>query len=108
MEKVPFRADVTRQDRRLVVSVSGELDYANSPQLVETLRKELADPAVELMFDFNKLSFLDSEGLKLLVRIYRRVDEAGGTVSITGCNTAITRLFQICGLTKILGVKVGP
>ena len=105
MEKVPFQADVTRQDRRLVVSVSGELDYANSPQLIEALREELADPAVELVFDFSKLSFLDSEGLKLLVKVYRRIDEAGGSVSIIGCNTGITRLFQICGLTKILGVK---
>jgi len=108
MGQLPFRVDVARHGRRLAVSVVGELDYAASLRLDEALQKELADADVELVFDFSQLTFLDSEGLKVLLRAYHRVGEAAGAFSIIGCSVPVVRLFSILGLTKALNVQAAP
>ena len=108
LQEVPFRVSVARQGRRLAVSVEGELDCASSSRLDEKLKDELKDADVELVLDFSEVTFMDSEGIRTLIRAYRRVNDAGGTMSVIGCNTPISRLFAIVGLTGMMNVQSAP
>ena len=105
MDEVPFHVDVSRQEKRLAVKVSGELDLANSSKLDVVLQGELTEADVRLVLDFNQVTFLDSEGLKVIVKAYRRIAEAGGEISIAGCSDTIGRLFDILGLRNVLRVE---
>ncbi|MDO8683573.1 MAG: STAS domain-containing protein [Armatimonadota bacterium] len=105
MEEVPFQVEVARYEKHLAVNVTGELDYATASELDEKLEEELEDADVRLVLDFSQVSFLDSEGLKVIVRAYRRISEAGGSIAIVGCSQTIGRLFDILGLRGALGVQ---
>ncbi|MDO8589567.1 MAG: STAS domain-containing protein [Armatimonadota bacterium] len=104
MDEVPFEVHVSRRERLLAVKVSGELDFANFSKLDAILRRELAEANVRLALDFSDVTFLDSEGLKVIVKAYRRIADAGGEISITGCSDTVGRLFDILGLRNVLGV----
>lgn len=105
MEEVPFQVEVTHHERQLQALVFGELDFANASKLDAILQSELQDTDAELVLDFHGVVFLDSEGMKSIVRAYRRIHEAGGRISVIGCNDVVKRLFDILGLREVLGVK---
>jgi anti-sigma B factor antagonist len=106
MDEIPFQVEVYRDGSYLLVRVAGELDFANAAELDDVLRKELLSNAnVKLTLDFHELTFLDSEGLKSLVRAYRRITESHGEIKVVGCCKTIGRLFDILGMTAALGVE---
>jgi anti-anti-sigma factor len=107
MEQVPFEVEVDRQANRLSVKVSGELDFSNASKLQSILQSEIDSPGTTLVFDFSHVTFLDSEGMKVIVAAYRKMAEAGGRIAVTGCSDPVGRLFDILGLRSLLGVTCG-
>jgi stage II sporulation protein AA (anti-sigma F factor antagonist) len=105
MEKQPFHVAASRTVDSLTLSVFGELDFANAHEMDEILLEHLNVPTHHLILDFQGVSFLDSEGLKVLVRAYHQIGEGGGTISITGCSKTIGQLFDILGLRGTFGVE---
>ena len=55
----------------------------------------------KLVIDFSSVSFFSSQMLGLLVDIWRRMKDAGGTLLISGINPQLTRVFRITHLDKI-------
>lgn len=104
MEQVPFEVEINHQAHRLAVRVSGELDFSNASKLRTILQSEMTSPNTALVFDFSGVTFLDSEGMKVIVAAYRKISEAGGRLAVIGCSDPIARLFDILGLRRILGV----
>jgi anti-anti-sigma factor len=105
MEEVPFGVEITRQERHLAVRIVGELDFANASKLEQALTREIAVTNTQMVLDFHRVTFLDSEGLKVIVSAYKTVTDSGGSVSIVGCSSIVGRLFDILGLRDTLGVE---
>ena len=81
-----------------VVAVVGELDIATAPMLEEHLER-LTGP---IRLDMRELSFLDSSGIRSLMRMYRHCEGDGCTFRIEGCSPMVERVLQIVGLYDIL------
>jgi anti-sigma B factor antagonist len=92
---VNFGVDVARPRGGVVVVVTGELDVATAPELdAALLAAEVG--AEQVVVDLTRLSFLDSTGLKILVRSARRV----GTPFTLVCpsdNRAVARVLGFAG-----------
>lgn len=70
--------------------------------IAETLRDLVRDPGVgKVIIDFSTVSFFSSQMLGLLVDIWRRMKERGGTLLISGINPQLTRVFRITHLDKL-------
>ena len=54
-----------------------------------------------LIVDFSGVQFFSSQMLGLLVDVWRRVRDEGGTVTISGINPQLTRVFRITNLDKL-------
>ena len=52
---------------RLAVRVAGELDIATAPALESTLLHALDSEAASIVLDLERVSFIDSMGLRVLV-----------------------------------------
>ena len=71
-------------------------------KIAETLRELIKDQDVcNMVVDFSTVSFFSSQMLGLLVDIWRRIKDKGGTLLISGINPQLTRVFRITHLDKL-------
>jgi len=105
MEDIPLQVRITRTGKNVTVNVSGEVDLATAPQLDMALSEALAGGGTRLLLDFHGVTFLDSEGMKALVKAHRRLNERGGKIAIVGCRRSVGRLFDLLGLATAFGIK---
>ena len=82
-----------------VVRVGGEVDMATAPQLDECL-VNLASGSVTL--DLSAVTFIDSGGLKVLVRAIKRAAETNTRFAVRGVQPAQQLLLEITGLAELL------
>jgi anti-anti-sigma factor len=94
-----------RQDGRILLRVSGELDLATVEILRHAAAKELdAGEFGELALDLSGLSFLDSSGLGALLQIRGEAMAQGGAFTIAGLSAGPARIISIAGLSSTFGV----
>jgi anti-anti-sigma factor len=98
---------ITVKDGRVCVRLAGELDLAGAPLLDRRLEQAFrrAPRAVEL--DLSGLTFMDSSGLRLLLRWHKLTAERGVEFLLTGTGPALQRLFTIAGVRDLLPLQCG-
>lgn len=82
---------------RLDIHIKGKLSGLSEPQL----KKTVAESAKETVFRFDESFSVDREGIRSLTRLIARLNEKGGTVSMTGLSYNHARFFQMAGLTGV-------
>jgi len=85
-----------------VVSVEGELDLHNAPQLDELLRSTDAD---HVILDLTEAPFVDSTTIGVVVAEAKRMAGQDRQLSLVAGNRAVTRLLAITGLDAVLDVQ---
>lgn len=90
-----FFADLSTGDGYAVVSLSGELDLAESPGLRRTLDRVLRSSTRLIVIDAAELTFLDSTGIGVIVAAYNRQVAAGGRLVITNLNEVVGRPIRL-------------
>ncbi|MBR2742324.1 MAG: STAS domain-containing protein [Clostridia bacterium] len=87
----------------LSVTLEGRLDTATSPQLDEALKASM--PGItELVFDLEKLEYLSSAGLRVLLSA-QKVMNKQGSMTVTNVNDTIMEIFEITGFSDILTIR---
>lgn len=84
-------------DGTIRLALVGELDLATMDLLEQDLDQATATEK-RLVLDLRRLQFIDSSGLHALLRIDRRLTEAGGKLTIVRGPRAVERLFRLTGL----------
>ncbi|MBB5867656.1 anti-sigma B factor antagonist [Allocatelliglobosispora scoriae] len=95
--------NVELRDEIAIVEVEGELDIATVPQVDAALTAALADNRPAVVFDFTKLSFCDSTGLRLLVRAHQELEARSGAMAIGGATAIVAQVLEVSGLAEIFG-----
>jgi len=86
------------------VTLEGEVDVYTAPRLKEELTKVLERGCVSVIIDLEKVSFIDSSGLGVLVGALRRAREKGGAVRIVCTRDSVLKIFRITGLDKVFPI----
>ncbi len=87
-----------------VVDVEGEIDISTAPRLRELLIDLASKGSYQLIVGLDKVGFLDSTGLGVLVGGLKRVRPHDGSLDLVCTQERILRLFRITGLTKVFGI----
>lgn len=87
-----------------VVVAAGQIDSHTSPVLDEALDARPGDGVTGL--DLSEVSFIDSSGLRVIVRAHKRHLENGGRLVIESPSETVVRLLEMTGLTSQL--EIGP
>jgi anti-anti-sigma factor len=93
--------DITVRDERgcVIVAVAGEIDISTVAGLRERLY-ELAGNGGTLIVDLNRVTFIDSTGLGVLVGTARRVEEHGGSLYAVCAQPQPRKLLWTTGVDK--------
>jgi anti-sigma B factor antagonist len=89
---------------RTVVDVSGEIDVYTAPTLRERLSDLVAEGKYHLVVDLERVGFLDSTGLGVLVGGLKRVRAHDGSLVLVCTQERILKVFRITGLTKVFPI----
>ncbi|GAA0346377.1 MULTISPECIES: STAS domain-containing protein [Actinoallomurus] len=96
--------DYTTDDDLTVINVEGEIDVYTAPKLREKLIDLVNKGKYHLLVDMEKVEFLDSTGLGVLVGGLKRVRAHDGSLELVCTQERILKIFRITGLTKVFGI----
>ncbi len=92
-----------KNDSTLVLSLAGRLDTVTAPDLEAELDAS-AEDITELVFDFEKLDYISSAGLRVLLGAQKRMNRQG-QMTVKNVNADIKEVFEITGFCDILTIQ---
>ena len=92
-----------RNGNALTIAPEGYLDTTTAPALRAVLETAL-DGVTELTFDFEKLEYISSSGLRLLLFAQKVMNEQG-TMKVIRANETILKIFEVTGFADVLTVE---
>ena len=92
-------------DRELpIIELEGEVDVYTAPQLKQQMIGILEGGARELVVNLEKVDYLDSTALGVLIGGLKRMRERDGNMVLVCPSPRIRRVFEITGLDKIFDI----
>lgn len=85
------------------LTLEGRLDTTTAPQLEAVVKNELTG-VKELTFDMNKLEYISSAGLRVLLSAQKIMNKQG-EMTVTGCSEEIIEIFEVTGFSDILNIQ---
>jgi anti-sigma B factor antagonist len=87
-----------------VLAVTGEVDVATAPSLRARLVELVGEGKVKLIVDLEKVDFLDSTGLGVLISVVKRVRSEDGDLALVCTRKQILKVLEITGLTSVFAI----
>ena len=96
----------TKEGSKMTIALEGRLDTTTAPSLDAVVGSELGD-VTELVYDFNKLEYVSSAGLRVLLLSQKTMNAKGGTMVIRNVNSDIMEVFEMTGFAGLLRIENG-
>ena len=87
----------------LELALEGRLDTMTAPALEAELNQDIAG-AETLTFDFSKLAYISSAGLRVLLSAHKAMAAKGG-MKVTNVNEIVQEVFDVTGFADILTIE---
>ncbi|MCM3885465.1 STAS domain-containing protein [Frankia sp. R82] len=100
------RVEVTGSDT-IVVHPVGDIDYSSLDPLRESLLDARVAGVRDIVVDLAEVSFLDSQGLAVILFAHQRQRSAGGRLALRHLNEDTHRLLHITNLSTVIDVDDG-
>jgi stage II sporulation protein AA (anti-sigma F factor antagonist) len=98
--------ETERIGSNLIVSIDGELDLETAPTFRDIVEKKLNqyETIKHLVLDLEKVSFIDSSGLGVILGRFKRLSQQGGRLSAIKVSRQILKVLELSGLLRIMNV----
>ena len=98
-----MESEYSKKDKLLLIKINEEIDHHS----VEKLRRKADNEITRYMprkviFDFNKVSFMDSAGIGMIIGRYKTANLLGGTVEMKNVKPSIRKIFEMSGVLKLI------
>jgi anti-anti-sigma factor len=94
----PLLISTSTDEGSCVVTLVGELDPHTSPLLEQEIDDGLAGGNTRLVLDMAQLRFIDSSGLRVIIKAYKELEKRDGQLVLRSPNQTALRLFEITDL----------
>lgn len=95
-----------KKDKVLIIKLTEEIDHHTTEKI-----RRIADYEIErhiprkVIFDFNKVSFMDSAGIGLILGRYKNASILGSKVELINVNKSVFKILKMSGITKLIPIK---
>ena len=90
-------------DKKLTFVLEGRLDTTTAPQLEESMKESINDVS-ELIMDFEKLEYISSAGLRVLLSC-QKIMSKQGSMKVIHVSDLIKEIFEVTGFIDILTIE---
>ena len=91
-------------DGKTIVHVGGEIDVYTAPKLRDKITELVNAGHHQLLIDMEKVEFLDSTGLGVLVGGLKKVRAHDGSMELVCSQDRLLKIFRITGLAKVFTI----
>ncbi len=98
-----LKINKTVENGKAFFELEGRLDTVTAPDLENELKASLND-VTELTLDFEKLEYISSAGLRVLLSAQKQMSKQG-TMKIVHVNDTIMEIFEVTGFIDILTIQ---
>ena len=96
---------ITRDENEIkVVLLEGELDTPSAPEAKDQLDRLRGEGVKKILLDLQKLDFITSAGLRVLLATAQELKEVGGELRVCNLNETVQEVFDISGFNTLLMV----
>ena len=92
-----------QEGEKAEILLDGRLDTVTAPELEEELKKIYPETS-ELVIDFEKLEYLSSNGLRMLLLAQKAMNEQG-SMKVCKVSEPIMEIFEITGFLDVLTIE---
>ena len=97
-----FQIDTETGDAAATLKLTGELDGATSDSVVAEFDRHLRAGRKAITMDLAGVTFIDSAGLRAIIRIQRRATQQSAELTVIPPPAPLLELLEITGLTERL------
>lgn len=91
-----------REGDKVVIYVRGELDFATTPRLIQTIGNLVEESVDTYVIHCQEVTFIDSETLKHVLTLRRELARAGKVLGLCRCSPQVRRILDLLGLSDQL------
>ncbi len=92
--------NVDKKDSYILFQLEGSLDIYTSLDLKAALEDHVKDDAPDVVIDMEKLTYIDSSGIGILIKALNYVQGLNGKLCVANLKPAIEKVFKVSGLTS--------
>lgn len=93
----------TTKDTTCIIMPEGRIDTMTAPQLDQEI-KDSVNGVTEMILDFEKVNYISSAGLRVLLNAQKALD-GQGTLKVCHVNETVMEILEVTGFTDILGIE---
>lgn len=89
----------------LIARIDGELDMLAADQIREDIDKKIDDSETRnLILNLEKVTFIDSSGLGMILGRYKKLKSKNGRMYIVGARPQVEKILYFSGINKLITV----
>ena len=87
----------------LVAKLDGELDQSCAAEIREKIDKDInMHSIINLVMDFDRVDFMDSSGIGMLIGRYKLIKARGGKMLIIRTSPQVDKIIELSGLKGLI------
>ena len=93
-------------DNCLYIQITEEIDHHTTEKIRRKMDNEITRfMPRKVVFDFSKVSSMDSAGIGLLIGRYKLAKMLGGTTQVVNASREIKKVLEMSGIVRIIQVE---
>ena len=96
--------DKQNRDNYVILMPEGRIDSSNAHLFEQEVSSEIDAFNGDILISFEKIEYISSAGLRVLLVMFKKLKEANRKMVISGMNDNIYKVFTSSGFAKILNV----
>ncbi len=94
--------EIISEDKTITVHLTGELDHHKCSEIRKKIDARAEQERPELLkLDFERVRFMDSSGVGLVMGRYRQMALLGGKLQVVNVPENISKVFRLSGLERL-------
>ncbi|MGZ8218500.1 STAS domain-containing protein [Methylomagnum sp.] len=94
----------TPQGEGLIIGLIGRIDVTSAKDLERHCLAWIDQGQRQLIFDFTKVDYISSAGLRVFLLIAKRLGAAQGAMRLCAMNATLRDVFEISGFSKLFTI----
>ena len=87
----------------LTARLFGEMDHYTAGKVREDIDSTMKQyETINLVFDFSRVTFMDSSGIGVVLGRYKILQPSGGKVLIAGCSQKLYSILNMAGVFSLI------
>lgn len=85
-----------------VLAVSGRIDSQTAPELSKLAKAALEGGASRLVFDFSKVDYTSSAGMRVILNTAKGARAQGGDLYLAGVQLPVEKVLSLAGFSSMI------